>query len=210
MNLHALQRLLGRPGLRVLVAGTAGQEQQGCSQDPERFQRASLAGWRMHGRFHGTGARETGLPAAGWEQAAAACAGRPSGELQQALTCSPIETIGSSQALPTINPNDFGSQGPAPSSLRLQSFPLRQRVDQHIGRYGQFLRGPLTSPAVQKGSRNNGPEPAHPGRCPPPNLPERRSPKYPIRETSGRPLGGLCGPGTHRPIHRRSIGPFDQ
>ena len=113
------------------------------------------------------------------------------------------------QALPNIYPNDFGRQGPAPSSPRLQSFPLRQRVDQYIGRYGQFFRRPLTPPPFKRrrGTMDQNQHiqvAAHP-----PISPSVGAEVSDTRDL-GPPLGGLFGPGTHRPIHRRSIGPFDQ
>ena len=140
---------------------------------------------------------------------AAACAGRPSGELQQALESRAARYhwlfFGFTAHKPkrlrqpgsgAIFPSNPGLPTPAacrPAHRQVRAVPPRA----------------IDSPAVQKASRNDGPEPAHPGRCPPPNLPSVGAEVSDTRDL-GPPLGGLFGPGTHRPIHRRSIGPFDQ
>ena len=84
MNPHALQRLPGRPGRRVLVAGTARQEQQGTLPGPRAISEGAPCGlanaWEVsRDRRPGNGPAGGSLGAG-----AAACAGRPSGELQQA------------------------------------------------------------------------------------------------------------------------------
>ncbi len=106
---------------------------------------------------------------------AAACAGRPSGELQQALESRAERYHWLFFGFTAHKPKRLrppGSGAIFPSAPELPTPAACRPIHRQVR---AVFPQAIDSPAVQKASRNDGPEPAHPGRCPPPNLPERRS-----------------------------------